>query len=573
MYQTVGRVMFCLRMYCVLAVAILPLSGVIRSANSQPAPVHDDYTARVQSIFDGRCIACHSCYNAPCQLSLQSHSGLARGATKLNIYDGSRPTSVAPSRLDIDGHSVPDWRAKGFFDVVGGTEPPRTLLMQLVSLRARHPTLQPKKPVAESNFCPADSDTAELVSRRAPEIGMPYGLPPLSRAEIEVLGEWIARGAPGPSEETVASRRVVPPELQAQIGDWEAFLNGSTPRERLMARYLYEHLFLAHLYFTSESAARPPVFFRLVRSRTPCGAVIDEIATRRPNEDPETGSFQYCLSRLDGTIVDKTHIPYDLSPEKLERIRRTFLAPQWDVKSLPGYADETAANPFVTFADIPVRSRYQFLLDDAEYEISTFIKGPVCNGSIAVNSIQEQFFVFFLTPDADNMVMSAEYARQARELLIMPGVWGSDVPILDGIPFFQRLIAHREAYRKFRAEESRRLRPAGYTLADIWNGDGHNPNALLTVFRHFDNAVVTQGAAGDLPKTLFVLDYSLFERLVYNLVVNYDVFGNIGHQALTRLYMDLIRMEAEELFLSFLPPSQRLGLRQSWYRGGPPHGP
>jgi hypothetical protein len=134
------------------------------------------------------------------------------------------------------------------------------------------------------------------------------------------------------------------------------------------------------------------------------------------------------------------------------------------------------------------------------------------------------------------------------------------------------LSAPHRAYRKFRAEEARRLRPAGYTLADIWNGDGHNPNALLTVFRHFDNAVVTQGAAGDLPKTLFVLDYSLFERLVYNLVVNYDVFGNVGHQALTRLYMDLIRMEAEELFLSFLPPSQRLGLRQSWYRGGPPHG-
>ena len=47
----------------------------------------------------------------------------------------------------------------------------------------------------------------------------------------------------------------------------------------------------------------------------------------------------------------------------------------------------------MTFADIPVRARYQFLLDDAEYEISTFIKGPVCNGSVAVNSIQEQFFV------------------------------------------------------------------------------------------------------------------------------------------------------------------------------------
>jgi hypothetical protein len=152
--------------------------------------------------------------------------------------------------------------------------------------------------------------------------------------------------------------------------------------------------------------------------------------------------------------------------------------------------------------------------------------------------------------------------------LILPGVWGSDVPIFDDIPFLHRLIERREAYRKLRADNARKLRPAGYTLADIWNGDGRNPNALLTVFRHFDTAVVTQGAAGDLPKTLFVLDYPLFERLVYNLVVNYDVFGNVGHQALTRLYMDMIRMEAEELFLAFLPPSQRARLRRSWYRGG-----
>lgn len=153
--------------------------------------------------------------------------------------------------------------------------------------------------------------------------------------------------------------------------------------------------------------------------------------------------------------------------------------------------------------------------------------------------------------------------------LILPGVLGSDIPILDGVPFFRRLVEQREAYRKQRADGARKLHPAGYRLEDIWDGDGHNPNALLTVFRHFDTAVVMKGAAGDLPKTGFVLDYALFERLVYNLVVNYDVFGNVGHQALTRLYMDMIRMEAEELFLDFLPPSQRAGLRNSWYRGGP----
>src|SRR5258708_4525846 len=166
------------------------------------------------------------------------------------------------------------------------------------------------------------------------------------------------------------------------------------------------------------------------------------------------------------------------------------------------------------------------------------------------------------------MVLSADYARRAQDLLILPGVWGSDVSFLDDIPFLTRLIVYREAYRKLRADHARKLRPGGYGIADIWNGDGHNPNALLTVLRHFDNAVVTKGAAGDLPKTLFVLDYPLLERLVYNLVVNYDVFCNVGHQGLTRLYIDLIRMEAEALFLAFLPPSQRLPLRRSWYRGG-----
>ena len=121
-------------MYGLLAVMILALAGGIGSANSQPAPASDDYTSRIQPIFNSRCVACHSCYNAPCQFNLQSHSGLARGATKLNVYDRSRPKSVAPTRLDIDGRSVSDWRAKGFFDVVGGREPARTLLMQLVSL-------------------------------------------------------------------------------------------------------------------------------------------------------------------------------------------------------------------------------------------------------------------------------------------------------------------------------------------------------------------------------------------------------------------------------------------------------
>jgi Fatty acid cis/trans isomerase (CTI) len=542
------------------------LIGAIQNAHAQLAPAGDEYYTRIQPIFDNRCVACHSCFNAPCQLNLQSYSGLTRGATKLKVYDGSRPKSVAPTRLDIDGHTIADWRAKGFFDVVGDRDPARTLLMQMLRLRTQHSSVQPTKSASDSNFCPADSKAVANLARNHSEVGMPYGLPPLSQADVAILDAWVSRGAPGPSPQSVASRRLIPSALQLQVRAWESFFNGSTPREKLVARYLYEHLFLAHLHFAGDVTSQRPAFFRLVRSRTPCDSGIDEIAARRPNDDPGT-SFQYCLSRIDQTIVNKTHIPYELSPGKLARIRQLFLEPRWEVTTLPGYQEATAGNPFATFAGIPVRARYQFLLDDAEYEIATFIKGPVCNGSIAVNSIQEQFFVLFLNPDADSMVMSLEHAHAVQDALILPGVWGSDVSIRDDIPFLRRLVDQRESYRKLRAEAARQLRPAGYTLDDIWNGDGTNPNALLTVFRHFDNAVVTKGAVGDLSKTVFVLDYPLFERLVYNLVVNYDVFGNIGHQSLTRLYMDMIRMEAEEIFLDFLPAPQRLALRNSWYEG------
>jgi hypothetical protein len=560
--------MFNLRTPCLIAATALSLSCNIRLAQSQSPSPDDEYSNRVQPIFTSRCVACHSCYNAPCQLNLQSYSGLARGATKLNVYDRSRLESVAPSRLDIDGHSVSDWRAKKFFGVVGA-KPDRTLLLELLNLRAQHPAVQPRKSVEESNFCPADGDQGALIAQSTPELGMPYGLPPLSKAELAALNDWVASGAPGPTESTLAARRVLAPELQTQVHAWETLLNGDSPREKLVARYLFEHLFLAHLYFKSDATSPRPAFFRLVRSRTHCEVDIDEIATRRPNDDPGIAEVHYCLNRLDGVIVDKTHIPYELSPPKLDRIRSLFLEASWDVKRLPGYDDETSGNPFATFTDIPVRSRYQFLLDDAGYEVNTFIKGPVCNGSVAVNSIQARFFVFFLKPEADSMVTSAEFARQAQNMLILPGVWGSDVPLIDDVSFYGRLIEHREAFRRLRAKNIRTLRPSGYTLNDIWNGDGHNPSALLTIFRHFDTAVVMEGAVGDLPKTLFVLDYSLLERLVYNLVVNYDVFGNVGHQSLTRLYMDLIRMEAEELFLAFLPPSERVDLRNSWYRGGP----
>jgi hypothetical protein len=101
----------------------------------------------------------------------------------------------------------------------------------------------------------------------------------------------------------------------------------------------------------------------------------------------------------------------------------------------------------------------------------------------------------------------------------------------------------------------------------VWDGNGKNPNAALTVYRHFDSATVEQGLLGQPPKTAWLIGYSLLERIHYLLVAGYDVYGNLGHQLVTRLYMDFMRMEGESNFLTLVPESARIRERNFWYRG------
>lgn len=517
----------------------------------------DEYSDKIKPIFDNRCIACHSCNNAPCQANFQTYEGIDRGASKEIVYEGSRIHSISPSRMGIDAASTAEWREKKFYPINNSKNLNDNILAKVLALKDRGPVKRPQVQVAESHVCP---ENAKEVTK---EISMPYGFPAIAQVDQQSINEWIQKGAPGPNAEALKAEKFVKPESLKQIRDWEKFFNQKNTKNQLVSRYLYEHLFLAHLYFSSDKTA----FFRLVRSKTQCDKEVIEVPTRRPNESTGLTSFFYCFKKFTGTLVTKTHIPYELNAKKKERFQKLFFGTNWKVNTLPSYENKVAENPFIAFKDIPIKARYQFLLDDAQYHLNTFIKGPVCNGSQAVNSIQEQFYVFFMDPDADLMVTTPTYEKLVREPLMLPGVWGSDVEVLEAASLTKKIVEHREQYRKLRAEWREKLTPTGHRLTDIWDGDKTNPNAFLTVFRHDDNAVVLKGAVGDLSKTVFMLDYPLMERLVYNLVVNFDVYGNVGHQLLTRVYMDLIRMEAEEMFLSFLPPNQRLPLRKEWYQG------
>src|SRR5688572_23236789 len=64
------------------------------------------YQKDVQPILTSRCVACHGCYEAPCQLNLQSYAGVVRGFNPLPLYSGKRTEYVTPQKLAAGFHPV-----------------------------------------------------------------------------------------------------------------------------------------------------------------------------------------------------------------------------------------------------------------------------------------------------------------------------------------------------------------------------------------------------------------------------------------------------------------------------------
>ena len=533
----------------------------------QAAPAAAGSYEAVQELFNARCVQCHSCNNAPCQLKLTSYEGLRRGASKIEAIQPARLKSIPPTRLGIAARTPGEWHRKGFFPVA---DDKANLLISMIN---QGPAGTPADTVAASRTCPANTGEFQRLAVSHPEKLMPFGLPPLTPAERDVLAGWVRGGQKPPAAKPAEA---LPAEQALAKSKWEEFLNGQDPEHKLVARYLYEHLFLASLHFSEGSTE----YHRVIRSRTACDQPLDEIATRRPSDDPKE-AFHYCFQPAQEIIVEKTLQPYTLDQAKLKRVSSLFFDPgqPWKASHQPGYQSSETSNPFVLYQDIPVKARYRFLLDDAQYHVGTFIKGPVCYGSGAVSSIDEHVFVFFMSPDSELMVADPEFAKASEDLLVLPYSDGSDAPFFENqsleeiwesiksrTAFTEKYVGARNAYMALKEKHLPAVFKDGYRISNIWDGGGSNPNAVLTVFRHFDHSYVLKGLRGGEATSYFVLDYGLLERLVYNLAVGFDVFGNLSHQLHTRLYMEMLRREAEDNFLLFLPPSERVRVRGQWYR-------
>ncbi|MDY0249694.1 MAG: fatty acid cis/trans isomerase [Pseudomonas sp.] len=513
------------------------------------------YSEQIQPIFTQKCVACHACYDSPCQLNLGSAEGLERGANKLPIYNGGRKKAQAPTRLFIDASHIDGWREKGFFDVLGTGQPQASLLAAMLELGRQQPW-EPNSRVPDTldlsisrqNQCPQPEEFADYAQKN-PHSGMPLGVTGLSDAEYASIKQWLQEGASVDSQPWTAAA-----VEQQQIEQWETFLNAPGARESIVSRWLYEHLFIAHIHFFGGDQQH---FFQVVRSYTPSGEPVKQIVTRRPNDDPGV-SVYYRFVPVTDVLVHKTHITYAMSPEKLDHVRSLFLSGDWQADKVPNYGAFSRSNPFETFTAIPAQLRYQFMLDDAEYFVRTFIRGPVCRGQIATDVIHDNFWVFFQDPQHDLYLTDQTYQDEVSPFLAVPGQFDE---INNLLSFWNRYKKKRNAY-----EDLRRKRYGDAPLPDwssIWAG---NDQALLSVFRQHDSASVRKGLIGDVPQTMWLMDFPLLERTYYQLVVNFDVFGNVSHQAQTRLYFDLIRNGSEMNFLRLMPRDTREDLLDGWYQ-------
>lgn len=525
-----------------------------------------DFIDDVKPILDKRCVSCHSCYNSPCQSKYSSFEGLDRGASKDLVYDATRFFADDPSRLFLDAGNTKEWREKKFYSVTQSLNPLSiqndSIMGQMLSDKMLNPEYVAEySPESDKLICPKNQDEMQEYRKKKSKHGMPYGFPALQKKEYKTLIHWLDQGARGPDK--TQQKKLTQPSHKAlkEMQKWEHFLNQQDAKHTMTARYLYEHYFLAHINFK----AAPKEFYELVRSRTAAPHAIDIIPTLRPFDDPGTEEFYYRFRRIHSTIVHKTHMVVEFDDKELARIKELFIQPKWlETPHQVSYDADLSSNPFLSFAQIPVRSRYQFLLDHSHYIVMTFIRGPVCRGQIALNVINDHFWVMFQDPDHDLSVRAPEFLLKQAENLRMP-IRNTTMALFETFS-----DAYRKKYaRYFKAKQNLydTAYPKGLGLEGIWKGNTAKDAPLLTIYRHFDSASVHRGVIGELPKTMWVIDYPQFERIYYSLVAGYDVYGNVSHQTNVRRYMDFLRMEGEANFLSYIPDHVRMKMFKSWYIG------
>ncbi|MBF0410369.1 MAG: fatty acid cis/trans isomerase [Candidatus Riflebacteria bacterium] len=582
-----------------------PEAAFFRAGNRKGGEAPDEYFDKIQPIIGRRCTVCHGCENSPCSLKLVSYMGLQRGGTQIGNQTSLAVRGYEAIRLK-DGPllgTIDEWKDawqknrpedQRFHSVApdsNGTDAEQSLIYQFLKQgndnnkpgfdRTKVRQMEQERYDGGATMCVADPTEYGKWKAKYPEGGMPFGCPGLKKlseggygaGEFDTMETWIKKGAPGPGAEAVADH-ATSSDLPT-IERWERYLNIRTNKQMLVSRYLFEHLFRAHIHF----AESPGEFYMIVRaSNPPADYPVREIVTKAPN-DPPTGlaagaPFYYRLNKITDLVAIKDHIIWEADNKTLERIRHLFNeeSPKWGVLALPGYEGK---NPFLYFQAIPPSIRYKFLLENSRFFLDNLTRSPVCNGSKATFAMDDYVWAWFLKPEADPTAQDrGPAAFGTTEWNLVNDGYRVNIQYIQGT---QALAKHNDRYLTELEKRQRILRPGGLRVDDVWNGSclfdpqtnskERNPNAWVSAIRHETNASTLFGGEGGNPIAVYLFNFSNFERAFYSLSFNYKEWGTLQHKLLTWRDFMHVRIEAEDRFLSLLEPNTRTAIRNDWSSG------
>ena len=302
-----------------------------------------------------------------------SPSSRSRGSTAARTRASSIPRARHGGAADahVPGRADHERVAVAVRLLSGRRSRPRGRRSRLDPLAVRHPAR--RSPDAAASFdvdktttCPRSLAEVDRELRDHPERGMPFGFPPLTQRRVGSDRRLAAPGRGRPGRETRGAEAAEePPRSPSGRTSSTAAIRRNAARLRLPLRAPL----LRAPALRRRARVNGSAWFARARRR-------GSRSTRSPPAAPTTirapGRFYYRLRRIRETLVEKTHVPYRLSDAKLARLRQLFYEPPWSVRrrplSRPFYqSGKRAANPFLAFAAIPARARYQFILDDARY--------------------------------------------------------------------------------------------------------------------------------------------------------------------------------------------------------------
>ena len=162
--------------------------------------------------------------------------------------------------------------------------------MQYLFQKNKNPlNLGTYSPESDKLTCVKDKEDLTEFFDKNPHKGMPYGFPALKKQEYNLLMTWLKQGAINDRKKQTETNL----ELE-QIRKFEDFFNNQNIKYKVSARYIYEHLFLAHISFDDNSGN----FYELIRSKTPSGQTPQVIPTRFPYEGIN-GRFYYRFQKIE----------------------------------------------------------------------------------------------------------------------------------------------------------------------------------------------------------------------------------------------------------------------------------